>query len=328
MQINFKIINFKVELIKNKLNMKNPINYLLFIMLFSLNGIAQDKKITDLNFLYVDGKYDKLVSKSESLMENDTYKKHPMPYMYAALGLYEMSKKPEKYSVGEKDSDYPKPLKDAEKYIYKYLKAEEKASKYFPDYESTIGDYNEFFIQIADTANKFGQHLFLMEEYRKAASEYKYAYRSIPSDPVLLLWQGLSEIKSKNTVEGDKNVKTALKLINENFEPTEATKGVLANGMLILEEYLTQNGDSEGAAKAKKLVEVFKKYDPDELDKKKMAERKEKAKDADKIMRKFYSDENDEDNAEIKKGKVRVEGAEDADKKLDALEDEEAGDDR
>lgn len=307
--------------------MKKSIFYVMLLVFISLKINAQDKKITELNFLYVDEKYNKLVDKSIGLMENETYKKHPMTYMYAALGLYGMSKNPGKFSVGEKDSDYPKPLKDIEKYLYKYLKAEEKATKSFPDYESTIADYQEFFVQVADTANKFGQHLFLMEEYRKAAAEYKNAYKAIPSDPVLLLWQGICEIKSLNTVEGDKNVKAALKLIDENYKPTDATKGVLANGMLILEEYLTQKGDGENATKAKKLVEVFKKYDPDELDKKKMDERKEKAKDADKIMKKFYSDENDKDNAEIKKGKVRVEGAEDADKKLDELE-KEAGDDR
>jgi len=302
--------------------MKKITFYLIAFLLMALKIDAQDKKITDLNFLYVDEKFDKLVDKSVSLILNDTYKRHPMPYMYAALGLYEMSKKPEKFSVGEKDTDFPKPLKDAQKYIYKYLKAEVKAQKYFPDYESTIGDYQEFFIQIADTANKLGQHLFLMEQPRKAANEYKNAFKAIQNDYVLLLWQGICEIKSLNAVEGDKNVKEALKHIDENYKPSPATAGVLAHGMLILEEYFTQNGDSENAAKAKKLVEVFKKDDPDELDMKKMEERKEKAKEKDKVMKKFYSDEDDEDNVEIKKGKVRVEGAEEADKKLDEIEKE------
>lgn len=300
--------------------MKKTTLYLIAFLLIALKIDAQDKKITNLNFLYVDEKYDKLVDKSVSLMLNDTYKRHPMPYIYAALGLMEMSKKPEKFSVGDKDTDFPKPLKDAQKYIYKYLKAEEKAQKYFPDYESTIGDYQDFFNSVADTSNKLGQHLFLMEQHRKAANEYKNAFKAIPNDYVLLLWQGICEIKSLNTVEGDKNVKEALKHIDENYKPSPATSGVLAHGMLILDEYFTQKGDSENAAKAKKLVTVFKKDDPDELDKKKMEERKEKAKEKDKIMKKFYSDEDDEDNAEIKKGKVRIAGAEDADKKLDELE--------
>lgn len=68
-----------------------------------------------------------------------------------------------------------------------------------------------------------------------------------------------------------------MELIDENFEPSTATAGVISSGMLILEEYFTQTGDMEMAAKAKKMVEVFKKYDPEVLDKKKQEEKKQKA---------------------------------------------------
>jgi len=54
------------------------------------------------------------------------------------------------------------------------------------------------------------------------------------------------------------------------------------------------------------MVEVFKKYDPEVLDKKKQEEKKQKAKEKDVVMKKFYSDEDDEDNQEIKKGKVVI----------------------
>jgi hypothetical protein len=117
----------------------------------------------------------------------------------------------------------------------------------------------------------------------------------VTNDPILQLWEGISEVKSKNSVEGDKNILEALEKIDENFEPSEVTAGVLAHGMLIVEEYLTQIGKTTEANKAKKLVDVFKKYDPDELDKQKMAERKEKAKEDNKVMRKFYSDDDEEE---------------------------------
>lgn len=287
---------------------KSILQFSLFTitLITSVQLLAQDKKIEDLNFLYVDEKYDKLVDKSQKLMDDDTYRRHPMPYLYAAMGLYEISKLPEKYSFGERDSDYPKPLKDAEKYMYKYVKYEEKAQKYFPDYEPTKADYKEFFLAIADTANKLGQHLFLVDKPRKAALEYKYAYKAISDDPVLLLWQGICEIKSMNAVEGKKNAMAAMEQIDENFQPSEATAGVISSGMLILEEYFTQEGEMELAAKAKKMVEVFKKYDPEVLDKKKQEEKKQKAKEKDVVMKKFYSDEDDEDNQEIKKGKVVI----------------------
>jgi tetratricopeptide (TPR) repeat protein len=314
-------------------------NLLLLFLTFSLvtgKMLAQaDKKIDNIMFLFVDEKYEDVVYKSENLMQNDKYKRHPSIYLYAAKGYYEMSRQPGKFDVGEKESKYPKPLRMAQKYLYKYIKAELKVKKYFPDYNGAVEDNKDFFIAIADTSNKLGQLLYAMEKPRKAASAYKSAFKAVPMDPVLQLWQGIGEVKSKNTVEGDKNIKAALKVIDENFEPSKATSGVLAHGMLIVEEYLRTKGDYANADKAKKLIEVFKKYDPDELDKKKMEERKEKMKkevEDDEVMRKFFSDENDEDNKN-KKGKVIIKdgrgsdggGKEDIDEELDKLEKEETG---
>jgi len=301
---------------------------LLALLSFKAEAQKKDKKITDLLFLYADEKYDKLVYKSTSLTENDKYKRHPLPYIYLAMGYYEMSRKPDKFSVGERDSDFPKPLKSAEKYLYKYLKVEKKAKKYFPDYESSYNDYTDFYEAIADTANKLGQTLFLMDKPRKAASVYKNAYKAVPTNPVLLLWEGITEVKSKNTVEGDKNIITALNKIDENYKPVKSTAGVLAHGMLIIEEYLTQKGDVTNARKAKKLVDVFKKYDPDELDKEKMEARKEKAqRNKDEIMRKFYSDKNDKENIEREKGSTIVPGSDvkKSEDELDKLEREASG---
>ncbi len=262
---------------------------ILSILVFGLKIHAQtdDKKIDEIVFLYVDEKYDKVVDKSLSLSQNDKYKKHPLPYIYASMGYYQMSRRADKFEIA-KGEEYQKPLKYAQKYCYKFLKKDKKENQYFDDYK-------EYYDLLADTSNKLSQHYYLNEDYRKAASNYKYAYRAVPNDPILQLWEGICEVKSKNTVEGDKNILEALEKIDENFEPSDVTAGVLAHGMLIAEEYLTQIGKTSEANKAKKLVEVFKKYDPDELDKQKMEARKAKAKEDNKIMRKFYSDDDDED---------------------------------
>ncbi len=88
-----------------------------FCLLCNLSSFAQDdKKIDEIVFLYVDGKYDKLVYKAQSVMQSDKHKNHPLPYIYASMSYYEMSKQPGKFSVGEKDSEFPQPLKDAQKY--------------------------------------------------------------------------------------------------------------------------------------------------------------------------------------------------------------------
>jgi hypothetical protein len=308
---------------------------LLLIFLTSINSSAQKsgKKIDDLTFLFVDEKYDNLLHKSEALMQNDGYKKHPLIYLYASMAYYEMSRLPGKYDVGEKGSKYPKPLKMAQKYLYKFVKADAKALKYYDN--QWTDDYQDYFVQLADTSNKLGQILYLNEKYSKAASVYKSSYKGIPSDPVLLLWEGVSEMKSKNTAEGKKNLVLAMKMIDKDFVPTEATAPVLAHGMLLAEELFRGSiGDITNANKAKELIEVFKKYDPDELDKKALADReaaaRKKAQD-DKVIRKFVSNENDEENKN-RKGKVIIDGTvtgseienseSDADKALDKIEKE------
>lgn len=289
------------------------------------------KKIDDITFLYVDEKFDKVVFRCEALMKSDSYKKHPLIYIYASMSYYEMSKRPGKFSVGERDSEFPKPLKMAQKHLYKFIKVDKKAPKYYDN--SWVGDFKEYYIQLADTSNKLAQMLYLNEKYRKSASLYKAAFRAVPSDPVLHLWQAVGEMKSKNAVEGKKSLAAVMKEIDENFVPNKATAPVLAHGMLLAEEILRTIGDYENADKAKKLIDVFKKYDPDELDKKKMAERKEKAKKAakdDVVMRKFMSDEEDEDNKNMQKGKIIIEdgagsegnGINKDDEELDKLEKE------
>ena len=228
------------------------INIILIAILsfFSFKSFAQDdKKIDQLLLLHVDEKYDKLVDKAMDLTQHDDYRRHPLPFVYAAMGYYEMSKNPAKFDVEGRDAKYAKPLKNAQKLLYKFLKKDIKAPKYYN--QSFAPDYTEFIETIADTSNKLGRHLFLLEQPRKSAGVYKNGYRAT-NDPILLLWQGLSEIESKNATEGDKNVLAALDSISKpDYKASEKTRGVMAHGMLLLEEYLAQKGDATNAARAK-----------------------------------------------------------------------------
>ena len=180
------------------------LSILLILSSSSLYAQKEGKKIDDLTFLFVDEKYEDVIYKAEGLMANDSYKKHPLIYVYASMAYYEMSRLPGKFDVGEKGSKYPKPLKMAQKYLYKFVKVDAKAKKYYDN--QWADDFNDYYIQLSDTSNKLAQLLYLNEKYGKAASIYKNAYRGIPSDPVLLLWQGVSEMKSKNSVEGNANL--------------------------------------------------------------------------------------------------------------------------
>jgi hypothetical protein len=268
------------------------------LILSASSAFAQKdgKKIDELTFLYIDGKYDKAVNKGEALMQNDDYKKHPLIYMYTSMSYFEMSKKPGEFSVGEKDSKFPKPIKMAQKWLYKFIKVDLKAPKYYDKSWGDDKEFKEYAVNLADTSNKIGQFLFLDDKFRKSASVYKNAFRAVPSDPVLQLWQGIGEVLSKNTSEGKKTLALALKAIDKDFEPTSATSAVLAHGMVLAEELFRKYELTTEADKAKALIEVFKKYDPDVLDKAKMEARKKKTLEEGAVMRSFASDEDDEDN--------------------------------
>jgi len=268
------------------------------LLLSSATVFAQKdgKKIDELTFLYIDGKYDKAVNKGEALMQNDDYKKHPLIYVYTSMSYFEMSKKPGEFSVGEKDSKFPKPIKMAQKWLYKFNKVDKKAPKYYDKTWSGDKEFQEYAVNLADTSNKIGQYMFLDDKFRKSASIYKNAFRAVPSDPVLQLWQGIGEVLSKNTSEGKKTLALALKAIDKDFEPSKATSSVIAHGMVLAEELFRKYEMTADADKAKGLIEVFKKYDPDVLNAEKMAARKKKTLEDGAVMRKFESDEDDDDN--------------------------------
>ena len=249
-------------------------------------GYAQeeDKKISQLTFLFVDEKYDKLVDKAGFMMESDKYKRSPLVYAYLAMGYFEIAKHPDEYDIEDK---YKKPLKNAQKYAYKFVKKDKK--------KQYIGEYKEFLQALKDTSNKLAQHFYIIGKYSKANSIYKYTMKFSPDDPIIKLWTGIAYIKNNNATEGERLALEALAEIDENFEPDEVTAPVLPQGLLIISEYFANKGDYETSEKAKKLVEVFKKYDPDEMDKAKKEERRKKELEKEKEIKRFYSDDDNDD---------------------------------
>ena len=72
-----------------------------FIFLNKINAQKNDKKVDELVFLYVDEKYDKVIDKAIALTENEAYKKNPLPLIYASMGYYQISRRPDKYEQGK-----------------------------------------------------------------------------------------------------------------------------------------------------------------------------------------------------------------------------------
>jgi hypothetical protein len=269
--------------------MKLTLKIALIAFLFAKIGFAQedDKKISQLTFLFVDEKYDKLVDKAGFMMESDKYKRNPLVYAYLAMGYFEIAKNPDQYDIEEK---YKKPLKNAQKYAYKFVKKDKK--------NEYVAEYKDFLQALKDTSNKLAQHYYIIGKYSKANSIYKTVMKFSPDDPIMKLWAGIAYIRNNNANEGERLALEALAEIDENFQPDEVTAPVLPEGLLIISEYFANKGDYQSSEKAKKMVEVFKKYDPEEMDKAKKEAKRKKELEKEVEIRKFYSDDDDSDDDE------------------------------
>ena len=234
----------------------------IFLIIVSVNLLAQgDKKIDELNSLYIGEEYGKVVSKGLKLMGDDKYRNHPEAYLYTSKAYHQMFLNPSKHNAGTKDSDHPTPLKNAQKYFAKFNKVELKSEKYFPNYEKDNEELREFSKGLIKATHRKGLEYYIGNKASKAAGVYKNGVKAIPNEPVLILWQGVTEVAMKNTVEGDKNINKALEAIDESFTPSNASKNVLTKGLLLAEEYLRGKSLTQKANKAKTLAEKFKKDD-------------------------------------------------------------------
>lgn len=241
------------------------VRYLIsgMVLLFSflLKAQENDPQIDKMIILYVDGKYEDCVWKAARMSESDKYSKHPLPYLYVAMSYFEICKNPK---LQEK---YPKALWDAINYLSKFQK-KDKDKKY-------TSKYADFFRTLKDSLNKLGQHYFITEDYRKASKVYKTAMKVFADDPVMVLWNGLCFAKTNNAGEAEKNFMMAMDSIKPGFQPDPVMAPVLAEGLLLYSEWLQTQGKKTDASLTS-MIEEFKKYDPEELDKRKKEEKKKR----------------------------------------------------
>lgn len=170
------------------------INYLTYLLAFiftlgyALNLSAQDEDpYKDLLFLVIDGEYEKAVSKAERYNEKDKTRREPVPYIYASMAYFEMSKKE------EFQEDYPRAFRDAIKKAYK-AKRYDKENEYMPQHTNYI---NELKAEIMREA----QFQFQSEKWRKSITYSKYVNRIDPNDISAMLLKGVAEVKGRNTYQ-------------------------------------------------------------------------------------------------------------------------------
>lgn len=130
---------------------------LIGLVFFANLASAQD--YDDLRILYADGNYPKLVQKAEGYTEKDDTKYDPVPYIWAAKGLYKIS------LSGTDDERFKNAYKDAIKFLGKGMKYDLKKND-----GQAIEEFNEFIIEFQMTLLTRVANDIDAGDYRKAYS--------------------------------------------------------------------------------------------------------------------------------------------------------------
>ncbi len=276
------------------MNMKR-ITFLSFLILagFLLKAQPEDKKLSKITFLIVDGKFENAAFKAQKLIEDSEYRKNGWAYYYLAQSHYEIAKKP------ELQEDYPKALKNSLKAAYKLTKYKDKPAENQEVYEEA----QQFFHVLKDSVIIVSEIYYDNDQYRKAAYYLSKIVKFDPDDYAVWLMKGIYEIKSKNVGEGIKSILFAMDSLDENYVPDPESAQTLVDALgdfaLIIKsgeydryfasyKYEPTQADIDNALI---LQEEMKKYlIGDEID---VEERK---KESETIFKTFRSDDDEEDD--------------------------------
>ncbi|MEQ8624279.1 MAG: hypothetical protein RJQ00_05475 [Vicingaceae bacterium] len=267
------------------------------LILFAFAAVQaqpEDKKISKITFLMVDGKYEDAAYKTEKLREDSDYRRNAWVYFYMSQSYYEIAKKP------ELQEDYPKAMKEALKAAYKLSKYRDKTDENMEVFK----DAQEFLTELKDSTITISEIFYDNDNPRKAAYYLGKIVKFDEDDYAVWLMKGIYEIKSRNVGEGVKSILLAMDSINNNpdYQPDEVSAQTLVDA---LEEYalIIKSGEYDqyfsayrfepteaDVQKALAMKEDFKKYIVgQEVDK---VERK---KESETIYKSFRSEDLEED---------------------------------
>lgn len=202
--------------------MKKLLLLLSAILYFIAPTTAQtDKEYDDLLILYMDGKYEKLMSKSESYATNDKTKKDPLPYLFASKAYYEMSKD-EQYA-----EDYPpdKAFRSALKWAAKYRKK---------DREGALMAENElYFEELKKAALVEGNAQLAEGDYNKAKRFFDAITDFDPNDPGAWMMLGYCEAKLKITESKNTLIKAGAVMSSRDLSDLSPTEQELLKDAII-----------------------------------------------------------------------------------------------
>ncbi len=267
---------------------------LILLASIGLQAQPEDKKISKITFLMVDGKYEDAAFKCEKLKEDPEYRKNGWVYLYLSQSYFEIAKMP------ELQDDYPKAMKESLKAAYKLAKYKDKPS----ENKEIFIEAKDFLLKLKDSTITISEIYYDNDNPRKAAYYLSKIVKFDAHDYGVWLMKGVYEIKSRNVGEGVKSILHAMDSLKSqpDYQPDEVSAQTLVDA---LDEYalIIKSGEYEqyfGAYKfdptdadvreALAMKEEFKKYIVG-----KVVTKDERKKESETIYKTFKSEDVSED---------------------------------
>ena len=207
---------------------------LLFFLGLGISVNAQEK-FEDLEKLYLEGKYEKLVEKAENYTDKDKWKKHPVPYVFCSMGHYEIAKDI------EFREEYPKAQANALKFAAKFRRVDKK-DEFFDKYAGYLTELKEYSLETA-------QESLEESEWSLALRIYKYINVFNPEDGSVWLLRAYCEARMKQPNDANNSMNEAFSALNEESPDsiigTQKTR--LKYGIFNFSDYLVGEGKSDSA---------------------------------------------------------------------------------
>lgn len=209
--------------------MRTLILSLLAVLYLSPSLVGQEnKEYEDLWVLYIDENYEKLLKKAVSITEADKTKKEPMPYLFASMAYFEISKKE------DMAEDYPRAFKNSMKYAAKWRK-KDKTGAFVYDNKDYIADLREAGMEEAEGYVEDGN-------FSKAKSLYKYMTKFDPDCPGSWLMYAYT-LKKVNDYSGhDQAMENFNTKLGDIDRLSSEQQRLLKYGLITYAEFLYEDG--------------------------------------------------------------------------------------
>ena len=198
---------------------------------------AQDDEFEDLRVLYMDQKYEKLISKAEGYVNKDNFRKSPEPYLYLSKDYFEMSQ------LEEFAEKYPpdKAFRDALKWASKYRRKDKEGAIY--------QDHDFYFNELKKSAIEEAGGLMSDQKYSRAKRYYDGITDFDPTDPGAWLMLGHCQVQMRSMQEAKLTYQQAGKAMHAaNMEKLNSTeRKLLLNGVINYSDYLIEQGMKDSA---------------------------------------------------------------------------------